>query len=191
MSGDENGANAGAFQPSTKTIAWLACESAEQSPPWDRMTFFSSLSITHMTKMPAAVDFVHKAIAVESVENSIFISDIGAHRLKPLFIVGGTITAIAYAGTIFAAHHARHDVRMYGIKDTKWKKGLSILALVAGVAACVGCICLTIFDTRRFTEIHRPMLSMTFLGIAISGVCTDVVYSGEMKRSTESQQLRK
>ncbi|KAL8959399.1 MAG: hypothetical protein Q9183_005640, partial [Haloplaca sp. 2 TL-2023] len=120
-----------------------------------------------------------------------FISDIGAHRLKPLFIIGGIITAVGYAGTIFAAHHVRYDRRMYGIKDPRWKRVLSILALVAGVVASVGCILLTIFDTRRFTMIHRPMLSMTFVGIGVSGVATELVYADQMRRSTPFWELRK
>ncbi|KAL8927220.1 MAG: hypothetical protein Q9208_002396 [Pyrenodesmia sp. 3 TL-2023] len=120
-----------------------------------------------------------------------FISDIGAYRLKPLFIAGGTVTAIAYAGTIFAAHHVRYDPDGYGIKDARWKKVLSIVALVAGVTASVGCISMTIFDTKHYTTLHRPMLLATFLGIALSACCTEVVYVEQMKPSTEFKEMRK
>ncbi|KAL8726439.1 MAG: hypothetical protein Q9166_006717 [cf. Caloplaca sp. 2 TL-2023] len=120
-----------------------------------------------------------------------FISDIGASRLKPFFITGAIITAIAYAGTIFAAHHVRYNRHMYGIKDPQWKERVSGLALVAGVAASVGCVGLTIFDTRRASEIHSPMLSLTFVGIALSALCTEIVYSDQMKGSTEFTSLRK
>ncbi|KAI4103724.1 MAG: hypothetical protein L6R37_003652 [Teloschistes peruensis] len=120
-----------------------------------------------------------------------FISDIGAQRLKPLFITGGTITALAYLSTIFAAHHVRRSSRLYAIKETQWKKWLSALALVAGVAASVGCICLTIFDARRFTRVHRTMLSTTFCGIAVSALATEGVYAKQMSRSTGFRELRK
>ncbi|KAL8905167.1 MAG: hypothetical protein Q9207_002794 [Kuettlingeria erythrocarpa] len=120
-----------------------------------------------------------------------FISDIGAYRLKPLFITGGTITAIAYAGTILAAHHVRYDPHGYGIKDAGWKKGLSVVALVAGVTASVGCVCMTIFDTKRHTNLHGPMLLATFAGIGTSACCTELVYVDQMKPSTEYKELRK
>ncbi|KAL9008985.1 MAG: hypothetical protein Q9173_005948 [Seirophora scorigena] len=119
-----------------------------------------------------------------------FISDIGAYRLKPLFIVGGTTTAVAYAGTIFAANRIRYHPSGYGIKDPKWKKVLAIIALIAGLVACVGCMCLTVFDTRHYSEIHRPMLKTTFAGIAISACCTEAVYIDQIRPSTDFRQLR-
>ncbi|KAL8883799.1 MAG: hypothetical protein Q9215_008010 [Flavoplaca cf. flavocitrina] len=119
-----------------------------------------------------------------------FISDIGAHRLKPVFFVGCTVTAIAYAATIFAAHHVRSDPRMYGIRDPLWRRVVSALALIAGVAASVGCVCMSVFDTRWAKELHRPMLTMTFAGIALSALCTEIVYSDQMRRSAGYKRLR-
>lgn len=37
-------------------------------------------------------------------------------------------------------------------------------------------ILLTIFDTDRFHDVHGPLLLFTFLGIAISGLATAVIY---------------
>ncbi len=80
---------------------------------------------------------------------------------------------------------------MYGIRDPPWKRVFSVLALVAGLVASVGCVGLATFDTRRASEVHGPMLFMTFLGIAVSATCTEVVYSDQMRRSSKYGELRK
>ncbi|KAL8992981.1 MAG: hypothetical protein Q9169_006683 [Polycauliona sp. 2 TL-2023] len=120
-----------------------------------------------------------------------FISDIGAYRLKPVFVIGSIVTGTAYAGTIFAAHHVRSDARIYGIKDPPWKQAVAVLALIAGLVASVGCVGLTMFDKRRSSELHGPMLMTTFLGIAISALMTEIVYSDQMRRSSRYGELRK
>ncbi|KAL8858876.1 MAG: hypothetical protein Q9178_004554 [Gyalolechia marmorata] len=122
-----------------------------------------------------------------------FISDNGAYRLNSFFVIGGIVTAIAYASTSFAAHHVRYHHRTYALEfeDPQWKRALSALALIAGVAAGIACACLTISDTRWAPDVHGPMLSITFLGIAISASCTEIVYSEQMHISTNYQILRR
>lgn len=80
---------------------------------------------------------------------------------------------------------------MYGIIDPPWKQAFSVLALIGGVAASVGCVGLTTFDKRRASEVHGPMLFMTFLGIAVSALCTEIVYSDQIRRSSGYGKLRK
>lgn len=102
-----------------------------------------------------------------------FISDIGAHgTIKPAFIAGGIITALSFTGTIFAANSVRHHY----IDDTKSRKILAGIATVGALMAGLTLILLTIFDTDRFHNVHTPLLLFTFLGIAISGFATAVVY---------------
>ena len=112
--------------------------------------------------------------------------------MKPVFIVGGTITALTYAGTIFAANHARHDPNIYGFEDTRAKRVISFIALFGGVVASISCTLLTIFDTKRFHNAHLRLLLLTFGGIAISAILTAGVYSDEtFSRETKFPVLRK
>ena len=96
--------------------------------------------------------------------------------MKPVFIVGGSITAFAYAGTIFAANHARHHPSFHEIQDSNTKRILSAIALFGGVVASIACILMTILDTDRFHSIHTTLLLLTFAGIAVSAILTVVVY---------------
>jgi len=119
-----------------------------------------------------------------------FISDIGARRLKPLFVTGGTITALAFIGTLFAVHFARHDHRMYGIQDIRSTRILSIIALISGLAASCALIFLTIFDTYRYHSAHGPLLLLSFACLAISSICTSVVYLDQTTKPSQFRRLR-
>ena len=91
-----------------------------------------------------------------------FISDIAAFDMKPLFLIGACITAVAFIGTVCAVHFARYDDRMYGINDFWYKKWSSVLAMVSGVVAGLGLILLAIMDTFRFHEEHHVLLLVCF-----------------------------
>jgi hypothetical protein len=106
-----------------------------------------------------------------------FISDIGAFTLKPVFLVGGVLTATTYILTIHSVHAARYDARVYGLtSDVKWKKTLSVVAAVSGIVAGIGLTLLTILDTFRFHEEHAVLLLVCFVGLVLSMVSTAVVY---------------
>lgn len=72
------------------------------------------------------------------------ISDIAVFTLKPLFLVSGTITATSFIFTVCTVHFARYDHRMYGIDDVRWKKGLSLFAMISGVVASLRLILLAL-----------------------------------------------
>ena len=121
-----------------------------------------------------------------------FISDIGAFVLQPLFITGGTITAITLLGTILCVHVVFHWE--YAIakraKSQRYKQVFSVLACIFQGVACPCQICLTIFDNKGYPRIHRMLLLGAFAGTALSAICTTVVFWGEMWREEQAKELK-
>ena len=121
-----------------------------------------------------------------------FISDIGACALQPLFIAGGTMTAITLLGTIVCVHLVFH--REYGLKNRgkpqRYKKVFSVLACLFQGVSCPCQICLTVFDNKRYPRIHRMLLLGAFAGTALSAVCTTVVFCGEMWREEQAKEVK-
>ncbi|KAF8740953.1 hypothetical protein AX14_006431 [Amanita brunnescens Koide BX004] len=111
-----------------------------------------------------------------SQEESIaFISDIGAAGLKPLFIAGCSVTAITFVLSLAAERWLRHSGRLLPIMR-KREQVLSILAFVGSIVGGAGLILLSIFDTRRFTSLHRAFLLVFILGVAFSAIFTVIEY---------------
>ncbi|KAK7565507.1 hypothetical protein IWX92DRAFT_410100 [Phyllosticta citricarpa] len=110
--------------------------------------------------------------------------------MKPIFLVGACITAVAFIGTVCAVHFARYDHRMYGIDDFWYKKWTSVLAMVSGVVAGLGLILLAIMDTFRYHEEHRVLLLACFSGLALSALSTTLVYFDQTKRPSPFRLLR-
>ena len=116
-----------------------------------------------------------------------FISDIGANALKPLFITGGIITAIALLGTIISVHlvfHRRyargHHGEHHGESQPRYKKVFSILSVLFQGVACPCQIFLTVFDNHGYPSVHRLLLFLAFTGTALSAICTSIVFWSEM-----------
>ena len=144
----------------------------------------------HHTSAVKAGDLTQEGVDCAEYASSVrFISDIGAHRLKPLFVVGGIITSVTYIGTIFAANYARRHA--YGLQTGRYQRACARVALVGGVCAGLGCILLTGFDTYRWHSLHQPLLLAMFLGIGISAICTAVVYADITFLGSEHAVLRK
>lgn len=119
-----------------------------------------------------------------------FISDIAAFMLKPFFLIGATITAFAFIGTVCSVHFARYDHRMYGIDDIWFKKHISILAMVSGVVAGAGLILLAVMDTFRFHQEHHILLLICFSGLGLSALSTTVVYYDQTVKPSKFRELR-
>ena len=121
-----------------------------------------------------------------------FISDIGAFVLQPLFIAGGTITAITLLGTILCVHLVFHWEYGYNhrVKPQRYKKVFSILACLFQGISCPCQICLTVFDNKSYPRIHRMLFLGAFGGTALSAVCTIVVFRGEMWWEEQAEELK-
>ncbi|KAF2457416.1 Frag1/DRAM/Sfk1 [Lineolata rhizophorae] len=119
-----------------------------------------------------------------------FISDIAAFEMKPVFLVGGSITAVAFVGTVCSVHYARYHHSMYGIYDVRWKLWLSILSVIAGIVASSGLVLLGIMDTFRHHEEHNILLKICFGGLSVCAICTSIVYWDQTKKPSPFRRLR-
>lgn len=100
-----------------------------------------------------------------------YISDIGAQKLKPLFIAGSVITVVFLDLAFFAERWLRHRGRLVrnqsgGERVLVW---LSILFAIIGAA---GLILLSIFDTWRHKKLHDVFLLLFIGGYLLSAVFT-------------------
>ncbi|KAH8158233.1 hypothetical protein CIB48_g10016 [Xylaria polymorpha] len=121
-----------------------------------------------------------------------FVSDIAAQTFQPVFIVGCAATGVCFFGTVFAVHHVRYSPRFYGLtNDTRWKQGLSLVALVTGLAAAVSLVLLSIFDTYEAHLRHQYLLMVTFGGLFLSAVTTIVVWWDQTRGTVVFVELRK
>ncbi|KAH0605120.1 uncharacterized protein H6S33_005102 [Morchella sextelata] len=95
-----------------------------------------------------------------------YISDIGASMLKPLFVIGCTITSITFFSSLYAIH--RNQRRL--------ETAVDIAAIGAGGLGAVSLILLSIFDTASFPRFHNGFLCLFMLGVIFSAVFTTLSY---------------
>lgn len=121
-----------------------------------------------------------------------FISDIAAFQFKPVFIIGCTLTAVCFVGTVYSVHHVRYSPSFYGLADdATWRKTLSGIAMFSGLVAGTCLLLLSIFDTFEEHEKHLWLLVGTFGGLAISSLTTEIVWWDETYKAARFPGLRK
>ncbi|KAL5504447.1 hypothetical protein ACEPAH_8523 [Sanghuangporus vaninii] len=104
-----------------------------------------------------------------------YISDIGADILKPLFIVGSSITAVGFFLSLSIERWARHDGRLVPNMRRR-EKVMSSLAIAWSFVGGVGLILLSIFDTKRHERLHRVFLLVFVVGTALSAIFTIIEF---------------
>ncbi|KAF4585466.1 hypothetical protein GQ602_004771 [Ophiocordyceps camponoti-floridani] len=100
-----------------------------------------------------------------------FISDIGAFRLKPLFIVGSTVTSVTLNLAFIAERWLRHNGRLLP-NGSFTEKLLSALTIIFAGLGGGGLILLTIFDTWLHHVKHNAFLVIFIGGYLASAVST-------------------
>lgn len=121
-----------------------------------------------------------------------FISDIGAFQFKPVFVIGCTVTAVCFVGTVYSVHHVRYSARFYGLtNDAVWRKAVSGVAMVTGLVAGACLFLLSIFDTFEEHEKHKYLLVGTFGGLAVSSFATEIVWWDETWKAARFPGLRR
>lgn len=98
-----------------------------------------------------------------------YISDVGAAKLKPLFIAGCVITTIFLDLSFGSDRWLRHKRRLVP-NTTLTEKILSALAVVFALVGTVGLILLSIFDTARHPHLHDIFLLLFLAGYIISAI---------------------
>ncbi|KAJ7164013.1 Frag1/DRAM/Sfk1 [Mycena crocata] len=125
-----------------------------------------------------------------SQDNSIaYISDVGADILKPLFVTGCCITAVAFFLSLVIERYLRHSGRLIPTMRRR-EKVFSVFAVLGSALGGLGLILLSIFDTKRHPSIHRGFLLMFMVGVALSALFTCVEYRWISKDFHYLRQLR-
>lgn len=104
-------------------------------------------------------------------KNIVFISDVAATNLQPIFISCASVEAICYVCTMVSERYLRHAGRLLP-NYRKTEKVLSGLSIGFGVIGQVGIICVSCFNTVLFTTVHMTMLCVFLGGVGISAFLT-------------------
>jgi len=125
-----------------------------------------------------------------SMDGSIpYISDIGADILKPLFVVGCSITGVGFFLCLVIERWLRHEGRL--VPAMRRREGVfAALAILGSFIGGVGLICLSVFDTKRYTSLHRVFLLVFILGVSISAIFSVVEYKWLSRDYEDAQKLR-
>lgn len=99
-----------------------------------------------------------------------YISNVGAHMLKPLFITGCALTTIFFDLSFAADRWLRHTRRLAPNTSTG-EKVLKSLTIVFAVVGTAGLILLSVFDTWRHNILHN-----IFLGLFIGGYILSAIF---------------
>lgn len=104
-----------------------------------------------------------------------YISDVGADILKPLFITGCSITAVAFFLSLVVERYLRHSGRLMPNMRRR-ERVFSTLAVFGSLLGGLGLILLSVFDTKRHPSEHRVFLLVFMVGVALSAIFTIIEF---------------
>ncbi|KAF2149384.1 hypothetical protein K461DRAFT_323888 [Myriangium duriaei CBS 260.36] len=104
-----------------------------------------------------------------------YISDVGAQKLKPLFIAGSSVTIVCFDIVFILENWLRHRGRL-APHTKKSEKICSILACIFSVVGGAGLILLSIFDTLRHPKAHDRLLGVFIVGYVITAIFVCIEY---------------
>jgi len=108
-------------------------------------------------------------VSMSPSQHIAYISDVGADRLKPLFVTGCVITTILLDISFGADRWLRHKGRLVPNASTT-EKVLSGLTIFFAVIGTVGLILLSVFDTARTPRLHNVFLLFFIAGYVLSAI---------------------
>ncbi|KAF7312077.1 hypothetical protein MIND_00220000 [Mycena indigotica] len=118
-----------------------------------------------------------------------YISDVGADFLKPLFVVGCSITAVTFSLSLVIERYLRHSGRLVPTMRRR-ETVFSVLSVLGSILGGAGLILLSVFDTKRHVNLHRGFLLLFMLGVALSALFTVIEYRWISKDYHFIRQLR-
>jgi hypothetical protein len=125
---------------------------------------------TTKTRLPDGRLVTHPHYPSMAASQSIaYISDVGAYKLKPLFIAGSVVTTVFLDLSFLSERWLRHRGRL-ARNTTSLEKMLSGLGILFAVFGSAGLILLSIFDTYRHPTAHNCFLLLFIVGYVISAV---------------------
>ncbi|KAI0707417.1 Frag1/DRAM/Sfk1 family-domain-containing protein [Earliella scabrosa] len=118
-----------------------------------------------------------------------YISDVGADFLKPLFVAGCAITAVSFFLSLSIERWLRHEGRLVANMRRR-ERVLSSLAIVGSFMGGSGLVLLSIFDTKRYTNLHRIFLLVFIVGVGLSAIFTVIEYRWISRSFVEIRKLK-
>lgn len=101
-------------------------------------------------------------------QNVAFISDIGAQKLKPLFITGCAITSIGLDLALISTAWLRHKGRL--VQSTRSGMIVLWLSIIFALFGGIALVLLAVYDTDEYTRLHRLFLLLFMLGYILSAI---------------------
>lgn len=104
-----------------------------------------------------------------------YISDVGAQRLKPLFIAMSAVTIVTFDFGFILERYLRHTGRLTP-NTSKWQRFCSFISIIAAIAGGAGLILLAVFDTLRHPRLHNAFLAVFIVGYIVSAIFICIEY---------------
>lgn len=96
-------------------------------------------------------------------QSPVYISDIGATNLKPLFISCAGFQAIFFVGTLIMEYYLRTARKLQPYVSTKQPK-FAIASIVFAIIGQLGILFVSIFDTKNHHKVHLSMVGVFIAG---------------------------
>ena len=113
--------------------------------------------------------------SMEAQQTIAYISDVGAFRLKPLFIAGSTVMVVFLDAAFLAERWLRHNGKL-APNTSSFQKGVSIASIIFAIAGAAGLILLSNFDTYHHARLHDGFLLLFIAGYIISAILICIEY---------------
>lgn len=120
----------------------------------------------------------------------VYISDVGASFLKPLFIIACCITGPGLFLSLTIERVLRHKGRLPP-ELHKYERVLGRLAMAGAFIAMLGLAFLSGFDTGRYPTTHMISLLVFIVGVALSAIFTVVEFRWLAQDYVEIEALRR
>ncbi|KAG9311900.1 Frag1/DRAM/Sfk1 [Chiua virens] len=120
----------------------------------------------------------------------VYISDVGASFLKPLFVAGCCITGVGLLLTLIIERGLRQAGRLTP-EFHVWERIFARLAITGAFIAMCGLGLLSGFDTGRYPTPHLCFLLVFLVGVALSAIFTVIEYRWLSEDYPEVEKLKR
>jgi len=120
----------------------------------------------------------------------VYISDVGASSLKPLFVVACCITGPGLVISLTIERLLRHDGRLPP-ELRRRERVFGRLAIVGAVVAMLGLACLSGFDLGQYPTTHMAFLLVFLIGVSLSAIFTVIEFRWLAHDFSEIEKLKR
>lgn len=113
---------------------------------------------------------------MDADDTVVYISDVGATSLKPVFIACAATQAGLFMAALIFERYMRHSGRLLRNHRTA-EKWLSVGAIVFGILGQIGIILVSVFDTVNHHSVHVGCLVLFIVGLGISAILNSAEFT--------------